>query len=68
MGTCHQLQTIVLIEGFGDVGAKSVSSSTRGNTPPDTIVWVRPEEVTHGTFMGDLLDAVLEGAEFRGEE
>ena len=51
-----------MVEGLGDVLAKSVSSTTRGDSPSAAVVGVRPQQVTHGPLVRHFLDAV-EGAD-----
>lgn len=58
VGAGNQGQTVVLVEGLGNVLAKGISSATRTDTPTTTIVGVRPEKVAHGAFVRHLLNTV----------
>jgi hypothetical protein len=58
MGTCHQSQAVVVVEGFGDILAECVSSASRGDSPSASVVGVTPEQVTHRALMGHFLDAI----------
>lgn len=37
---------------------EGVSSTSRRNTPTTSIVWIRPQKITHGPFMGNFLDTI----------
>jgi hypothetical protein len=58
MCSCDQRQTVVVVECFGDILAECVACSTRTDSPSTSIIGVAPEEITHGSFMGDFLDTV----------
>jgi hypothetical protein len=58
MSSCHQSQAIVVVECLRDILPKCVTGATRRDAPSTSIVRVRPEEVAHGTFMGNLLYAI----------
>ena len=51
----NQSQSVVVIEGLGDILAECVSCSTRGNAPSTSVIWVTPEKIAHRTLMGNLL-------------
>ena len=54
----QELQAVLMFEGFGDVLAKCVPRPPGGDPPAPPLVRVTPEEVAHGTLVGDLLEAV----------
>lgn len=54
----HQCQPIVMVKRLRDVLPERVACTTRADTPSTAVVWVRPEEVTHGTLVRHLLDTV----------
>lgn len=54
MRPSNQLQLIGMSEGFADVLAEGVPGSSWGYAPASPIVWVAPEEVTHGALMWNL--------------
>ena len=47
-----------MVEGLGDVLTEGVSSSSGGDAPSASVIWVRPEEVTHGALVRHLLQPV----------
>ena len=72
MGTCHQSQAIVVVEGFGDILAECVSSTTGGDSPSASVIGITPEQVTHRTLVGHFLNAiqrpdVVEGVDGRAQ-
>lgn len=50
-----QVQAVVVVERLGNVLAKSVTSTSGGNSPSAPVVGVRPEQIAHGTLVGHLL-------------
>lgn len=58
MSSCNQRQPIVMVECFTDVLAESVTCSSWAYTPATSVIWIGPEQVTHGSFVWDFLDAV----------
>lgn len=47
-----------LTKRLADILSKRISSSTRADPPSTPIVRVRPQEITHGSFVRDFLDPV----------
>lgn len=47
MCSCDQLQSVVVVECFGDVLAERVTGTTRRNSPASSFVRVRPKKVAH---------------------
>jgi len=47
MCTTNQLQLVGVIECLRDVLAERVASSARRDAPACTIIWVRPQQITH---------------------
>lgn len=58
MGTCHQSQAIVVVEGFGNVLSERVSSTTGRDSPSTSVIGITPEQITHGTFVGNFLNTI----------
>jgi len=56
--TRDEFQTICMVELLRNVLAKSVASSSRRDAPTTSVIWIRPEEVTHWSFMRHLLNAI----------
>ena len=61
-----------MIKRLADILAESVPRTTGTYTPAATVIRVAPEQITHGPFVGDLLDAVqgadvVEGVDGGGE-
>ena len=55
MSSCYQCQAIVVVERLGDVLPEGVTSTTRRDPPTTSVIWVGPEKIAHGSFMGNLL-------------
>lgn len=47
MGAGHQGEAVGVVEGFRDVLSEGVAGTSGGDTPPTTIIRVRPQQVTH---------------------
>ncbi len=58
MRSCHQCQTIVVIERLADVLTKGISRTSRTDTPSTPIIRITPQQVTHRPFMWHLLNPV----------
>ena len=58
MSTRYQLQSVCVVELFRDVLSERVPSTSWGDSPSASIIGVRPQQVTNGTFMGNFLDSV----------
>lgn len=58
MSTCDSHQVIGVIELFGDVLAERVASTSWRDTPTTSVIRVRPEEITDGTLVRSLLNAI----------
>ena len=58
MSTCNERKSIVVVECFGYVLAKSVTSTTRRDAPATAVVWIRPEKIAHGPFVWHLLHTI----------
>ena len=48
MGSGDQRQTVGMVEGFGDILSEGVPSPSGGYSPAPAVIWVRPQQVTHG--------------------
>lgn len=51
-------QVVPVVELADDAGAEEEAGTARGEAPTFDIIWVGPEKITHGTFVGDFLFAV----------
>jgi hypothetical protein len=49
-----------VVEVFDDIGAEEEACATGGETPSVDVVWIGPQEIAHGAFVGDFLFAVDE--------
>jgi len=59
MGTGDQVQPVVSVEFFDDVGAEKISRAACANLPTEAIgIGVGPHEVAHGAVLGYFLLAV----------
>lgn len=58
MCSCHQCQAIVVVERFRNVLAKRVARTSWRDAPSTSVIWVRPQQVTHRTFVRHFLDTV----------
>jgi len=58
VGARDRLQPVLLVELRRHVHAEGVSGAAGAHPPPLTILRVRPKQVTHWSFMRDLLNAV----------
>ena len=59
MGTGDQVQPVVSVEFFDDVGAEKISRAACANLPTEAIsIRVGPHEVAHGAVLGYFLFAV----------
>ena len=58
MCSAHKTQAICLIELLANVLSEGVSRTPWRNAPAHTIIRVRPEKVTDGTFMRNFLHSV----------
>lgn len=47
-----------MVECLRDILTKGVSSSSGGDAPAAPVIWVRPEQVTHGALVRHLLQPV----------
>lgn len=54
----NERDSIVVVEGFGDVLSEGVARTTGRDAPSAAVIGVRPEEITHWAFVRDLLDPV----------
>lgn len=54
----HQCETVVMIECFRDILTKGVTCTSWTDTPSASVIRITPEEIAHGSFMGNLLDSV----------
>jgi len=72
MSTCNKRETVVMVERLRDVLAEGVASTTGRDSPAAAVIGVGPEQVTHGTLVGHLLDSVersdvVKGIDTRGQ-
>ena len=58
MRSRNQCQAVVVVEGLRDVLTKGVPRTTGRYAPAASVVGIRPQEIAHGTLVGDLLDAI----------
>lgn len=58
MCSCNQSQAVIVIKCFGNVLSKGVTSTARRDAPAAPVIGVRPQQITHGSFVGDFLDSI----------
>jgi len=58
MRSRDQCETVVVVESFGNVLSECVSCSSWAYSPSTSVVWVTPQEITHGSFVWHLLNTV----------
>ena len=49
-----------MVEVLDDVGAEEETGAAGGEAPAVDVVWIGPEEIAHGAFVGYFLLAVDE--------
>ena len=54
----NKLEIVGVIELLRDVLSKTVASTSRGNTPTTSVIRVRPQKITDGTFVGYFHDTI----------
>jgi hypothetical protein len=53
-----KLKVVHMIELLGNVLPEGVPSTSGRNAPACAVIWVRPEQVAHGTLVRNLLNTV----------
>ena len=51
-------KTVGMIEILSHIPTKSVASAARRNAPAESVIRIRPQEITHGTFVRRFLKAI----------
>lgn len=54
MGPCNKFQSVDMAEVIGDLRSEYPSCSSGIDCPILNVLWVRPHQVTEGTFVGNL--------------
>lgn len=54
----YEVKVVDVRELFGNVLSEGVSGSPWGDSPSASVIGIRPDEVTHGSLMGNLLDTI----------
>lgn len=72
MSTSDSSQVVGMVELLRNILSEAISSTTGGDTPTAAVIRVRPDKVTHGSFVGYFLDAVelanlIQSVNTRGE-
>jgi len=70
MSTRNQLEPVDMVELRGDFVPKQPPRPARRNSPGANVLWVAPDEIAEGAFVGDLLGAsndtdLVNGADLR---
>jgi len=60
VGARDEGEVVVVVEVADNVGAEEESCTARREAPAFDLVWVGPEEIAHGAFVGDFLFAVYQ--------
>jgi hypothetical protein len=58
MSPGNQSETIIVIEIFRNILTERVTGTTRRDTPTASIVWIRPQQITHGSFVWNFLNTI----------
>jgi len=58
MSSGHESETITVVKCLRDILTKGVSSPSGRDAPAAPVIWVRPEQVTHGALVRHLLQPV----------
>lgn len=58
MGAGDEGEVVALVEDLDDIGAEEEAGAPGGEAPAVDFVGVGPEEVAHGSFVGDFLFAI----------
>jgi hypothetical protein len=58
MGSSNERKIILVVEVLDNIAAEKESSASRTQTPSFDFVGIGPEEIAHGTFVGDFLFSV----------
>lgn len=56
MSAGDHLQVVCMVELLSYVLAEGVACSSRVHSPSCTVIWVRPKQIAHRTFMRDFLE------------
>ena len=72
VGSGDNFDVVGAVELLGDVFSEGEAGASGALSPALNVVWIGPDNVAHGSFVGDLLDSVqfsdaVEGAELRAE-
>jgi len=72
VSTRNELEAIDMVELRCDLISKQPPCTTRRDSPGANVLWVAPDEIAKGAFVGDLLSAsndtdLVNGADFRTE-
>lgn len=72
VSSADEFQVVDVNKLVRHLGAEEPACSTRADGPGVNIFWIRPNEVTEGTFVGDLLitfngSNLIERLDVRGE-
>ena len=54
----NQTKVVLVIEALDDIRAKQEPGSSRRQAPAVNLVWIGPQKVAHGAFVGHFLLAV----------
>lgn len=65
MSTNNQRKTISTKKRFGNIIAKGMTSTTRTSSPANTIIRIRPQQVTHWAFLRNLQKGTVSNAVYR---
>ena len=58
MSSNDKIKSVLTVEFFGDVMAKCIPCTTRGNAPTKAIIRITPHEITDRTFVWNLVGTI----------
>lgn len=58
MSPCNERQTVVVIESLRNILAERIAGTTGRYPPAAAVIGVGPEQIAHGSFVGNFLYAV----------
>jgi len=58
MRSCDQCETVVVVESLGNILTECVSCSSGTDSPSTSVIWVTPQEITHGSFVWHFLNTI----------
>lgn len=58
MCSCNQSQAVIVVKCLRNILPERVSCATGRDTPTASVIGITPEQIAHGSFMGNFLDTI----------